>query len=116
MVGFSEIISNGLIKKQEAQKAPSGSIKPEVAVPITIAGRLSSYLSHLSDGTSKNFRSIEEVVIETLKRIEQAHRRGSLVTGIPTVSNFTITVSAVFILATSSRRPACPVTLSERNP
>jgi replicative DNA helicase len=51
---------------------------------LTIAGRLSSYLSRLSDGTGKNFRSIRDVVIETLKRIEQAHELGSLVTGIPT--------------------------------
>jgi replicative DNA helicase len=51
---------------------------------MTIVGRLSSYLSHLSDGTSKNFRSIDDFVIETLQRIKQAHERGSLVTGIPT--------------------------------
>jgi replicative DNA helicase len=51
---------------------------------LTIAGRLSSYLSRLNDGTARHFRPITEIVIETLKRIEQAHELGSLVTGIPT--------------------------------
>jgi replicative DNA helicase len=51
---------------------------------LTIAGRLSSHLSRLQDGTKKLFMPIADVVVETLKRIEQAHARGSLVTGIPT--------------------------------
>jgi replicative DNA helicase len=51
---------------------------------LTIAGRLSSHLAKIQNGGGKGFVGISDVVVETLKRIEQAHDRGSLVTGIPT--------------------------------
>ena len=51
---------------------------------FTIASTISSHLSHLNDGTGNNFIPIGDAVIETLKQIEQAYERGSLVTGIPT--------------------------------
>jgi replicative DNA helicase len=51
---------------------------------FTIAGKIGSHLSHLSDGKGNNFVPIGSAVTETLKQIEQAYERGSLVTGIPT--------------------------------
>lgn len=53
----------------------------------SVAGRLSTALSRLQSGGSKSFVPMEEVVLDTLKRIErryERYKRGSLVTGIPT--------------------------------
>jgi len=51
---------------------------------FTIASKISSELSHLGDGKGNNFVPIGDAIIDTVKQIEQAYERGSLVTGIPT--------------------------------
>src|SRR5262249_22318884 len=51
---------------------------------FSIASEISGELSHLGDGRGNNFVPIDEAITETLKQIEQAYERGSLVTGILT--------------------------------
>lgn len=51
---------------------------------LTIAGRLSSALSSLQNGGPKSFVHIGDVLVKTVKQIEEAHSKGDLVTGIPT--------------------------------
>jgi len=51
---------------------------------LTIASRLSSAISQLQEGGPKGFVHVGEVVVKTIKQIEQAHERKNPVTGIPT--------------------------------
>lgn len=52
--------------------------------PLSIAGRLSSYLSQLQNGGPKGFLHVSQATVSAVKEIEKAKERGSLVTGIPT--------------------------------
>lgn len=51
---------------------------------LSVAGRLSSALSSLQNGGPKSFAHIGDVLVKTVKQIEDAHSKGDLVTGIPT--------------------------------
>src|SRR5262245_17238302 len=51
---------------------------------FSIASKIGSQLSQLGDEKGNNFVPIGEAIIETVKQIDLAYQRGSLVTGIPT--------------------------------
>jgi replicative DNA helicase len=61
-----------------------------------IVSRLTTSLLKVGDRGLNSFEPISDVVVQTLKRIEQAHERGSLVTGIPPALHFLIRVWAAF--------------------
>jgi len=63
---------------------------------LSIAGRLGSALSHFQDGGPKGFVHVGEVVNKTLKQVELAHERKSLVTGIPTgLTDFDLRIGGI---------------------
>ena len=51
---------------------------------LSVAGCLSSALSSLQNGGPKSFAHIGDVLVKTVKQIEESHSKGDLVTGIPT--------------------------------